>query len=233
MHRRLFVASLLGAALLAPANALDLSDLTNKDASAGLRTALTQGAEKAVGQLGVTDGFFGNNQVKIGLPDSLAKAEGMMRRFGMGKMADDLTLTMNRAAESAVVEAKPLLVDAIKKMTLADAKSILSGPEDAATQYFRKTSGEALTARFLPKVQAATAKVKLAERYNQFAGQASRFGLLSAEDANLDQYITRKTLDGLFVMVAQQEKTIRQDPMGQASSILKKVFGASGLTAGH
>lgn len=154
-----------------------------------------------------------------------------MRRFGMGKMADELTLTMNRAAESAVVEAKPLLLDAIKKMTLADAKSILSGPDDAATQYFKKTSGEALTARFLPKVQAATAKVKLAERYNQFAGQASRFGLLSAEDANLDQYITRKTLDGLFVMVAQQEKTIRQDPMGQASSILKKVFGASGLSA--
>ena len=172
MRRRTFFSAMLSLALLSTAHALDLSDLTNKDASTGLRTALSQGAEKAVGQLGVTDGFFGNNQVRIGLPESLSKAEGMMRRFGMGKMADELTLTMNRAAESAVVEAKPLLLDAIKKMTLADAKSILSGPDDAATQYFKKTSGEALTAA----IESCPDLIKPNKSEAEKAAQASIFG---------------------------------------------------------
>ena len=133
---------------------------------------------------------------------------------------------MNRAAESAVAEAKPILLDGVKKMTLADAKAILAGPEDSATQYLRKTSGEAIVEKFLPKVKAATGRVKLAEDYNRFAKPAAQFGLIDAGEADLDQYVTRKAVDGLFLMIAQQEKAIRADPVGQASKLLQKVFGS-------
>jgi hypothetical protein len=144
----------------------------------------------------------------------------------MGDQADQLVTTMNRAAESAVTEAGPILLDGVKKMTLQDAKVILSGPDDAATQYFRKTSGEAIVQKFLPKVKTATAKVKLADDYNRFAGPAAQLGLIDRQEADLDQYVTRKAVDGLFLVIAQQEKAIRADPVGQASKLLQKVFGA-------
>jgi hypothetical protein len=149
----------------------------------------------------------------------------LLRKIGMGSAADQLVTTMNRAAESAVVEAKPILLDGIKKMTLTDAKNILTGGDDAATQYFRKTSGEAIAKKFLPKVANATAKVQLKDQYNQFAGKAAQFGLVSADDADIDQYVTRKAVDGLFVMMAEQEKAIRENPVEQTTKILKKVFG--------
>jgi hypothetical protein len=133
---------------------------------------------------------------------------------------------MNRAAESAVVEAKPILLDSIKKMTLSDAKAILTGPDDSLTRYFRKSSEEAIVAKFLPRVKAATARVKLADDYNRFAGPAAQFGLIEERDADLDRYITRKAVDGLFLMIAKQEKAIRADPLGQSSRLLQKVFGA-------
>jgi hypothetical protein len=135
---------------------------------------------------------------------------------------------MNRAAESAVPEARALLVDSIKKMSISDAKGILAGPVDGATQYFKRTTSSALSARFLPIVQQATAKVQLAEMYNNYAGKAATFGLLNAEDANLDQYITQRALDGLFIMIAEEEKSIRANPMGSAVNIVKRVFGAIG-----
>jgi hypothetical protein len=144
----------------------------------------------------------------------------------MDRYAEQLVTTMNRAAEAAVVEAKPILLDGVKKMTLADAKAILTGPEDSATQYFRKTSGETIVQRFLPKVKAATGRVKLAEDYNRFAGPAAQFGLIDKQDADLDQYVTRKAVDGLFLMIAQQEKAIRADPVGQTSRLLQRVFGS-------
>ena len=206
---------------------MDLASLTNKEAGSGLREALGQGVAKAVGQLSAVDGFLGNPQVKIPLPPSMAKAEQLMRRLGMGEKADQLVTTMNRAAEAAVAEAGPILLDGVKKMTLQDAKAILSGPDDAATQYFRKTSGEAIVQKFLPKVKTATEKVKLAEDYNRFAGPAAQFGLIDKQEADLDQYVTRKAVDGLFLVIAQQEKAIRADPVGQASKLLQKVFGAA------
>ena len=206
--------------------AQDLSSLTNKDAGRGLKEALIQGADVAVGKLSAENGFLGNEKVKIPLPPALNRAEKLLRQLGMGKQADQLVTTMNRAAESAVAEAKPILVDSIKKMSLTDAKSILTGPEDAATQYFRKTAGAAISAKFKPKVAAATRKVKLAEDYDRFAGQAAQFGLIQKEDANLDDYVTRKATDGLFLMIAEQEKAIRSDPLGQTSKLLKTVFGA-------
>jgi hypothetical protein len=149
-----------------------------------------------------------------------------MRRVGMGKHADELILTLNRAAEAAVPEARQLFLDAVKKMTVQDAKGILSGGDTAATEYFRRTTQEALRKRFLPIVRKATSQVALADKYNEYADTAAAFGLVKKEDANLDDYVTRKALDGLFFMVAEEEKKIRKDPVGAASSIIRKVFGA-------
>ena len=149
-----------------------------------------------------------------------------MRRFGMGRYADDLVLSMNRAAEAAVPEAKTLLVGAVKKMSVEDAKGILTGGDTAGTAYFRRTTEEQLRARFLPIVSKATARVKLAEKYNEYADKGARLGLVSKEDANLDAYVTQKALDGLFLVIAAEEKKIRKDPVGSASSIIRKVFGA-------
>jgi hypothetical protein len=210
------------------ANAVSLGDLSNTEASNGLKEALTQGAGKAVGKLGAVDGFLGNPQVKIPLPDSLKKAEKAMRMFGMGKQADELVLKMNRAAEAAVPEAKALLIDSVKKMSVQDAKNVLTGGEDAATQYFKKTTSGPMAEKFLPIVKKATENVQLAQQYNKFAEMGSQYGLVKKEQANLEQYVTQKTLDGVYLMMAQEEKAIRKDPMGQASNLLKKVFGAVG-----
>lgn len=204
----------------------NLDALTNQDAASGLKAALEKGATVAVDLLGRTDGFFGNNAVKIPLPDSLKKVEGLMRRVGMGKQADELVLTMNRAAEAAVPEAKKLFVESIKKMTVQDAKGILTGGQTSGTDYFKRTTTDQLRTRFLPIVKKATAKVKLAEKYNEYAEKGVAFGLVKKEQANLDDYVTQKALDGLFFMVAEEEKKIRQDPVQAGSSIIKKVFGA-------
>jgi hypothetical protein len=214
-----------GLLVAAPA-AAQLERISNKDAVAGLKAALEKGSQAAVAQLGRTDGFFGDARVKIPLPESLRRAEGLMRRLGMGRYADELELTMNRAAEAAVPEAKPLLIDAVKKMTVQDAKGILTGGDTAGTEYFRRTTQDQLRKKFLPIVQQATRKVQLAEKYNQYAEVGARFGLVSEQDASLDQYVAQKTLDGLYFMIAEEEKKIRQDPLGSASGIIKKVFGA-------
>lgn len=205
-----------------------VSSLSNTEASGGLKEALTQGVGKAVASLGAADGFFGNSAVKIPLPDSLKKIQKGMKLVGMGKQSDELVLKMNRAAEAAVPEAKTLLVDSIKKMSLADAKSILTGPQDAATQYFKKTTSAQMGEKFLPIVEKATANVSLADSYNKYAEMGAKFGAVKKEDANINQYVTRKALDGVYYMVAQEEAAIRKDPLGQASSLLKKVFGSIG-----
>ena len=208
------------------AHAADLGSLSSSEAASGLKEALMQSAGKAVGKLGAVDGFLRNPKVKIPLPDSMKKAEKAMRMFGMGEQADELVLKMNRAAEAAVPEAKTLLVDAAKKMSVADAKSILTGGDDAATQYFRKTTSGPMAEKFLPIVKQATENVALAQQYNKFAEMGSRYGLVNKDQASLEQYVTQKTLDGVYLMMAEEEKAIRQDPMGQASNLLKKVFGA-------
>ena len=208
------------------ANALSISDLSNTEASGGLKEALTQGVGKAVSTLGATDGFLGNKEVKIPLPSSLKKVEKVMKMMGMGKQSDELILKMNRAAEAAVPEAKTLLIDSIKKMSVADAKAILTGPQDAATQYFKKTTSAQMAEKFLPIVTKATEKVQLAETYNKYAEMGSKYGVVKKEDAKIEQYVTNKALDGVYLMIAKEEAAIRQDPVGQASSLLKKVFGA-------
>ena len=208
-----------------PARA-NLDALTNRDAVAGLKAALEKGAGVAVDLLGRTDGFLGNDAVKIPLPESIKKYEKLMRRVGMGKYADELILTMNRAAEAAVPEAKKLFVDSVKKMSVQDAKGILTGGQTSGTDYFKRSTTDQLRQRFLPVVKRATAKVKLAEKYNQYAHKGVQFGLVKKEQANLDDYVTQKALDGLFFMVAEEEKKIRQNPAKAGSDIIRKVFGA-------
>lgn len=205
--------------------ALTIDDLSNKDVASGLKGALTQSSAAAVARLGVENGFLGNPKVKIPLPDALARVEGVMRAVGMGKQADDLVVTMNRAAEAAVPEAKTLLVAAVKKMSVQDAKAILTGGDDAATAYFRRSSGDALHDRFLPIVARATQKVGLAEQYDRLAEKGGRLGLVDAKNAKLEEYVTRKALDGLFLVMAEEEQKIRQNPVQAAGAIAKKVFG--------
>lgn len=208
------------------ASALDLSSFSNKDQIGSLKQALTQGAETAVSDLAKENGYLDNGKVRIPLPESLKKVDSAMRRFGMGKYSDELITAMNRAAEAAVPEAKILLVSAIKNMSVADAKGILTGSDDAATRYFRSNTEAALTGKFKPIVGKAMQKVKLAEKYDQFAGKGAKFGLLDERDARLDDYITRKAMDGLFVMMAEQEKSIRANPLQATGSLAKKVFAA-------
>jgi hypothetical protein len=203
--------------------ALSLSDFTDGQATDGLRQTLTQSATQAVSSLGKTDGFLGNPQVKIPLPENLAKAEGLLRMLGMGAQADELVTTMNRAAESAVSQAKPLLVDAVKKMSVNDAKDILTGGDDAATQYFKKSAGEQLRQKFRPIAVKVVGKLGLANRYNALVDKAGKFGL---KEQSVEDYVTDKSLDGLWLMIAEQEKALRQNPVGAAGSLAKKILGA-------
>ena len=215
-----------GLAMAGAATAASLSDYTDAQTVKGLKEALTQSASGAVAKLGKENGFFGNDKVKIPLPESLQRIEGAMRTFGMGKQADELVLAMNRAAEAAVPEARKLLLDAVKNMSFEDAKNIVTGGEDAATQYFRRTTSSPLHDKFMPIVAKTTKRVALAQKYDQFAGKAARFGVLDKKDAQLDEYVTNKALDGLYLMMAEEEKAIRKDPLGRGGQWLGKIFGA-------
>jgi hypothetical protein len=200
--------------------------LSNADINAGLKEALARGADAAVAQLGQKDGFFGNPALKIPLPSSLQKAEKAMRMFGMGKQADDLVLSMNRAAEAAVPEARTLLVDAVRAMTLEDARGILTGGQTSATEFFRNKTEATLTERFGPIVKATTDRVGLAQQYNQYAGMAAQFNLIDKQQASVEQYVTQQALDRLYTVIGEKEAAIRANPMQAGSDLLKKVFGA-------
>lgn len=223
--RALFLPALL-VLCCSGALAQGVDSLTQADAVAGLKQALVEGASAAVGQLGRADGFLGNGKVKIPLPPALQRLEGALRFAGMGRQADELVVSMNRAAEAAVPEAKTLLTDAVRKMTLSDAKGILQGGDTAATDFFRRTTQAQLAQRFLPIVKKATDRVGLAAQYNQLAGQASQLGLIGQEQANIESYVASKALDGLYAMIAEQEKALRRNPVEAASGIVRKVFGA-------
>jgi hypothetical protein len=209
----------------APAMA-QLERITNKEALAGLKAALERGSQAAVATLGRPDGFLANPKVRIPLPDSLTRAESLMRRFGMGRYADELVVAMNRAAEAAVPEARQVFIDSIRKMTVQDAKGILQGGDTAATEYFQRTTKDQLHGRFLPVVRSATAKVGVAHKYNEYADKGARLGLLQKDQADLDEYVTQKALDALYLTVAEEERKIRKDPVAAGTSLLRKVFGA-------
>lgn len=207
-----------------PASGVDA--LSNADINAGLKEALARGADAAVAQLGQKDGFFGNAALRIPLPPSLQKAEKAMHMFGMGKQADDLVLSMNRAAEAAVPEARTLLVDAVRAMTLEDAKGILTGGQTSATDFFRRKTEATLTERFGPIVKATTDRIGLAQQYNQYAGMAAQFNLIDKQQASVEQYVTQQALDRLYTVIGEKEAAIRANPMQAGSALLKKVFGA-------
>jgi len=222
---KLFRAMLVLTLVCGQAAAADLSSLSKNEMVGGLKETLTRSASTAVGLLGQEGGFLNNEKVKIPLPENLAKVEKVMRTFGMGKRADELVVAMNRAAEAAVPEAKNLLVDAVKKMSVDDARAIITGGDDAATAYFRKNTEGALSDKFLPIVKKNTEKIGLAQRYNDLADKASRFGLPDKGQSNIETYVTRQALDGLYKTIAEQERLIRQDPIGQGSKRIGRIFG--------
>ena len=221
------ILSLIAALVLSvSAAAATLDGISNTDAVSGLKQALTDGSAAAVAQLGVENGFFTNPKVKIPLPPALQRIESALRFAGMRKQADDLVLAMNRAAEAAVPEAKALLVDSVKRMSVQDARGILTGGDTAVTEYFRRTTESQLAKRFLPLVKTQTDRVGLAEQYNSLAGQGAQFGLIGKDQATVEGYVTQKALDGLYLIIAEQERSFRQNPLGAASDIVKRVFGA-------
>jgi hypothetical protein len=217
--------ALLITATYSQAYALSLEDLTNRDASAGVKAALEKGALAAIGILGQTDGFLGNEKVRIPLPGFLEDAGSLLRKFGQGKRIDELVTSMNRGAEQSMPFAKNLLVSTVKGMNVVDAKNILTGGDTSVTQFFADKTREPLAGQFLPIVTKATEKVGLADKYNRVAGKALQLGLIKSEESNVQQYVTGKALDGLYLVIGEQETLLRQDPLGAGSAILKKVFG--------
>jgi hypothetical protein len=227
-RRSLLVAS-AGLALLGaprPGHAQGLAALTQRDATAGVRAALERGANVAVDLLGKTDGFWGNDLVRIPLPDWIKRAESALKLLGRGRDVEEMKIGINRAAEQAVPEARTLLVNAVKTMSVQDAKGILTGGDNAVTRFFADKTRTPLNGKFLPIVSRVTDRIGLARQYNQLAAQGQSMGVVKPEQAKIEQYVTGKSLDGLYLMIGEEEKKIRQDPVGAGSDILKKVFGA-------
>ncbi len=229
MHRRKFTGTVLVwssvPVLLALAEQAQAQAVSQNDAATGIRAALERGAEAAVSLLGREGGFLDNPKVRIPLPGFLNDAAKLLRATGQRAKVDELVTAMNRAAEAAVPQARSLLVQAAKSVTAQDALAIVRGGETSVTEYFSGRTRDPLAGKFLPIVTQATQKVALADKYNALAGKAAGLGLLKGKDANLQSYITGKALDGLFLMIGEEEKKIRRDPIGTGSAILSKVFG--------
>lgn len=226
MKRRQFTAALaapvLGGGL---AGALPAWALGESDAAAGVRAALERGALTAVALLGRTDGFLGNPQVRIPLPGALADAEKLLRATGQGRRLDELITAMNRAAEAAVPEAKALFVGAVKSISVEDALKIVRGGPTSVTEFFAGKTRTPLGEKFLPIVTRATERVSLAQRYNTLAQRASGLGLLKGDAVSVQQHVTTRALDGLYLMIGEEEQRIRADPLKTGSQLLKQVFG--------
>jgi hypothetical protein len=224
--RSIGLAGLLGGLLFGSASAVGLADLTNRDAAQGIRGALNKGAASAIDKLGVAGGFLNNPKVKIPLPPALDDVAKAMRMLGQGKEADELVESMNRAAEQAVPEARELMANAVRTMSIEDAKKILTGGDDSVTQFFRTKTAAPLAVKFLPVVTKAVDRVGLAQKYDRFAGQGAKLGLVKGDAVNIEEYVTHKTLDGLYLMIGEEERAIRQNPLAAGSAIVSKVFGA-------
>lgn len=200
--------------------------LSNQDIAAGLKEALEQGARQAVEQLGQTNGFLADARVKIPMPPSLERVESVLRTFKQDRYADEFIVTMNRATEAAVPEASAILGDAIRQMTVDDARQILNGPDDAATQYFRRVGEERLTTRMRPIVSDATSRTGVTSSYKTLMDKAGpAANLAGADTVDIDGYVTERALSGLFLLIAEEEKRIRENPLARSTDLLKKVFG--------
>jgi hypothetical protein len=229
MQRRKFTSGVVcagGLGLLAARPLARAAGITESDAVLGVRAALERGAVVAVGLLGRSGGFLDNPKVRIPLPGFLDDAAKLLKYTGQQQRVDELVTAMNRAAEAAVPQAKNLLINAVKSMSVEDGKQILTGGDNAVTQFFAGKTRAPLSVTFLPIVTKATEKVSLAGKYNAVAAKAAGLGLLRREDANIEQYVTGKALDGLYLMIGEEERKIRRDPIGSGSAILQRVFGS-------
>ena len=202
------------------------ADISQGDAALGVRAALERGAASAVSLLGKSGGFLDNPKVRIPLPGFLNEVAKLAKFTGQQERVDELIIAMNRAAEAAVPEAKALLTSAVKDMSVQDGRKILTGGDNSVTEFFASKTRAPLNVKFLPIVTKATEKVSLADKYNALAGKAASTGLVKKDDANIQQYVTGKALDGLYLMIGEEERKIRQDPIGTGSAILSKVFGS-------
>jgi hypothetical protein len=209
------------------ASAISPDDLTNRDVNSGLKAALEKGSNSAVSKLGVENGFLNNEKVRIPLPRILEQAKPILKMTGHAQQLDDLELAMNRAAESAIPLAKPLLLNAVKNMTFTDAKNILTGGETSVTSFFKEKTATQIGVKFLPIVRSVTDRSGLSSKYNKTMAQVSKFSEVSEQQASVEAYVTQRALDGLFYMIGEEEKNIRKDPIGTGSKIIGKVFGAS------
>ena len=227
LHRRKFntFAMSAGMVVIGPAQAFSLADLSQGDASQGLKMALEKGAVAAIGLLGVHDGFMGNDKVRIGLPEIMQKGARMLKTMGMSKQLEALSLQMNRAAEAAVPLSQKSLSQSIQNMSVQDAKSILQGGETSLTQFFVDKTRMPLTQEFMPQVKQVLGQLGVVEQFNALAGKLSGVGLLSKDKAQLESHVTAKTLDGLYFMIGEEEKKIRRNPAQAGSALLSKVFG--------
>lgn len=228
--RSIFFSRTFAAAALAitasAAMAVSLANLSNADATSGVRTALEKGATVAVAKLGQQNGFLNNDKVRIELPSILDKAMPLLRMTGQGKKLDELQVSMNHAAESAVSMAKPLLLDAVKNMSVTDAKHILTGGDTSVTDFFRAKTAAPLGKQFLPIVKNITDKEGLSSNYNTLMDKVGHSVHVPDDQKTVESYVTQRALDGLYVMIGEEEKAIRKDPIGTGSAILGKVFGA-------
>lgn len=242
----MFPAVLLGALLVLPglASAQSLQDrwralrnpptaespvrnLGDAEAAEGIREAMARGVDAAVRQLGRPDGFLGNEAVRIGVPRQMRGVADGARRLGAGHYVEAFETSMNRAAERAVPAAAEVFSDAVRQMTVTDALGIVRGGETAGTEYFRSVAGQRLRERFLPIVSTATSQSGVTQRYKELSGRTGGMGALlgGGQSLDLDEYVTERALDGLFHVVAEQERAIRRDPVGTGSALLRRVFG--------
>ncbi|MBV7534622.1 DUF4197 domain-containing protein [Duganella sp. sic0402] len=226
ISRRSLTLLLLLSLLAASAYAISLADLSNTDASGGLKAALETGSNAAVAKLGADGGFLNNPKVRIPLPKILEQARPLLKMTGKAKQLDELVVQMNHAAESAVPMAKPLLLDAVKSMTISDAKNILAGGDTSVTDFFRAKTQDKLAVQFQPVVKKVTDQSGLASKYNTAMSLAPKLGVLAKDQATVEGYVTQRALDGLYTMIAEEEKAIRADPIGTGSKLIGKVFGA-------
>jgi hypothetical protein len=202
------------------------SGLSSAEIAEGLKEALTNGISKGSDLVSQVDGYFKNQEIKLPFPPEAKRAEEKLRQMGFGKDVDNFILTLNRAAEDAAKEAKPIFVTAIKSMTIQDAAGILKGQSDAATQYLKRTTSSPLKDKFKPVVQNSLNKVNATKYYKDLITTYNKIPLVQKLNPNLDDYATDKAIEGLFVMIAKEEKNIRANPLARTSELLKKVFGS-------
>jgi hypothetical protein len=200
--------------------------VSTEEVALGLKEALTNGVSKGSDLVSQVDGYFKNPEIKIPFPPEVKQVESRLRQIGMGDEVDKFVLTLNRGAEDAAKEAKPIFVAAIKQMTIQDAWAILKGEKDAATQYLKSSTSSLLKEKFKPIIQNSLNKVNATKYYGDLVNTYNKIPLVQKVNPDLDEYATDRAIEGLFVMIAREEKNIRENPLARTSELLKKVFGS-------